>query len=241
METLANDVAYRPDGTGSLTLDQMTEAHNYNRWLFERVSSAVGDRVMEIGSGTGTMTRFLLDRELVLGLEVVPDYVEELREQFREHPNVRIEGVDITSTDYDFAALRLDSAVSFNVFEHIPDDVAAMRQVYHALCPGGRLGLLVPAHRALYGPLDELIGHQRRYGKRELSEKLRSVGFHVDSVAYSNPVGALGWLVNVKLLRQPQLKAVRAYDRLVPVMAEAERLVRPPFGLSVVAIAHKPA
>jgi SAM-dependent methyltransferase len=240
METTANELAYQPEGTGSQTLDQMTQAHNYNRWLFERVQDAVGDRVLEIGSGTGTMTEFLLDRELVLGLEVVPEYVDDLRVRFRRHSNVRIEAIDITSTDFDFASLRLDSAVSFNVFEHIPDDVAAMRHVYHALCPGGRLGLLVPAHQALYGPFDELIGHQRRYGKRELSEKLRSVGFHVDRVTYSNPVGALGWLVNVRVLRQHQLKAVRAYDSLVPLMAAAERLVRPPFGLSVVAIAHKP-
>jgi SAM-dependent methyltransferase len=241
VESTVNDEAYHSEGAGSQTLDQMTNARNYNRWLFERVESALGRRVLEVGSGTGTMTEYLLDRDLVLGLEVIPEYVEELRGRFATHPNVRIECLDITSTSFDFAPLNFDSAVSFNVFEHIPDDVGAMRRVYHALCPGGRLALLVPAHQALYGPFDELIGHQRRYGKRELSEKLRSVGFHVDRVSYSNPLGALGWLVNVRLLRQRQLKAVRAYDSLVPLLAGAERLVRPPFGLSVVALAHRPA
>jgi SAM-dependent methyltransferase len=219
----------------------MTEARKYNRWLFQRVEAALGQRVLEIGSGTGTMTEYLLDRELVLGLEVIPEYVQALRRRFADHPNVRIEGLDITSTSYDFTALDIDSAVSFNVFEHIPDDVAAMRQVYHALRPGGRLALLVPAHQALYGSFDYLIGHQRRYDKGELAEKLRSAGFDVHSISYSNPLGALGWLVNFRLLGHMQLKAVSAYDRLVPMMAAAERLVRPPFGLSVVAIARKPA
>jgi SAM-dependent methyltransferase len=237
---MANEQAYQSKGTGTQTLDQMTGAQNYNRWLFERVAAALGRRVLEIGSGTGTMTDFLLDRELVVGLEVIPEYVEQLQDRYADHPNVRIECVDITSTTFDLAAMRFDSAVSFNVFEHIPDDVTAMRQVYHALCPGGRLALLVPAHQALYGAFDELIGHQRRYGRRELSEKLRGAGFHVDSVSYSNPIGALGWLVNVRLLRQRQLKAVRAYDSLVPLLARAERLLRPPFGLSAVAIAHRP-
>jgi SAM-dependent methyltransferase len=241
VESKANEQAYQVEGAGSRTLDQMTDARNYNGWLFERVKGALGRRVLEIGSGTGTMTEYLLDRELVLGLEVIPEYVDELRERFAGHPNVRIECLDITATSFDFATLGFDSAVSFNVFEHIPDDVGAMRQVYHALCPGGRLALLVPAHQALYGPFDELIGHQRRYGKRELSEKLRSVGFHVDRVSYSNPLGALGWLVNVRVLRQRQLKAVRAYDSLVPLLAWTERLMRPPFGLSVVALAHRPA
>ena len=240
MDSAANEQAYQPEGAGSRTLDQMTNAHNYNRWLFERVEAALGRRVLEIGSGTGTMTDYLLDRDLVVGLEVVPEYVEELRRRYSGHPNVRIESVDITSTSFDLRALGLDSAVSFNVFEHIPDDVGAMRQVYHALCPGGRLALLVPAHQALYGPFDDLIGHQRRYGKRELTEKLRSAGFHVDRVSYSNPLGALGWLVNMRLLRQRRLNAVRVYDSLVPLLARAERLLRPPFGLSVVAIARKP-
>ena len=241
MNSTVNEQAYDAEGAGSRTLDQMTNARNYNRWLFDRARPALGHRVLEIGSGTGTMTEFLVDRELVLGLEVVPEYVDELRERFAGHPNVRIKCLDITSTSFDFVAMGFDSAVSFNVFEHIPDDVGAMRRVYHALCPGGRLALLVPAHQALYGPFDELIGHQRRYGKRELSEKLRSVGFHVDRVTYSNPVGALGWLVNVRLLRQRRLRAVGAYDSLVPLLAGAERLMSPPFGLSVVALAHRPA
>jgi hypothetical protein len=63
----------------------------------------------------------------------------------------------------------------------------------------------------------------------------------VDSVRYSNPLGAFGWLVNVRLLRQRRLKAVRAYDRLVPLLTGLERMVSPPFGLSVVALAHRPA
>lgn len=241
VESTVNEQAYEVEGAGSRTLDQMTNARNYNRWLFDRVKPAIGRRVLEIGSGTGTMTEFLVDRDLVLGLEVIPEFVDELRERFAAHQNVRIECLDITSTSFDFAALGFDSAVSFNVFEHIPDDLSALRQVYHALCPGGRLALLVPAHQALFGPFDELIGHQRRYGKRELSEKLRSAGFHVDRISYSNPLGALGWLVNVRLLRQRQLKAVRAYDSLVPLLAGAERLMSPPLGLSVVAIAHRPA
>jgi SAM-dependent methyltransferase len=239
VESTVNDQAYESEGAGSRTLDQMTNARNYNRWLFERVKGALGRRVLEIGSGTGTMTEYLLDRDLVLGLEVIPEYVEALRERFAGRPNVRIECLNITSTGFDFAPLNFDSAVSFNVFEHIPDDVGAMRQVYKALCPGGRLALLVPAHQALYGPFDELIGHQRRYDKRDLTEKLRSVGFQVDKVSYSNPIGALGWLVNVKLLRQRELKAIAAYDALVPAFAGVERVVRPPFGLSVVAIATK--
>jgi SAM-dependent methyltransferase len=241
MDPGANALAYQVEGAGSRTLQQMTEARNYNRWLFQRVEAALGRRVLEIGSGIGTMTEYLLDRDLVLGLEVVPEYVEALRRRFAANPNVRIERLDITAASADLAALDFDSAVSFNVFEHIPDDLAALRGVYRALRPGGRLALVVPAHQALYGPFDGLIGHERRYERRTLAGKLLSAGFQLESIGYSNLIGALGWLVSVRLLGRRRLQAVRAYDRLVPAMAAVERLVRPPFGLSVVAVARKPS
>jgi SAM-dependent methyltransferase len=239
MAAISNDLAYHSDGTGTHTLDLLTDARNYNRWLFERVRPALGCRVLEIGSGTGTMTEYLTDRDLVVGVEVIEQYVEVLRGRFAEHRNVRIECLDITSSVDSLIGLGLDSAVSFNVFEHIPDDVHAMRQVHRTLSPGGRLALVVPAHRALYGQFDEAIGHQRRYEKQELVRKLQSSGFEVEQVSSSNPLGALGWLVNVKLLRQPRLKGVGAYDALVPLLAAGERLVKPPFGLSLVAVARK--
>jgi len=225
-----------PAAEAALNAQGFTLGHFPQSYEYATVGGCVATRSAgQASTGYGRID------ELVVGLEVIPEYVEEMRQRFAGRQNVRIECLDITSTSFDLAALSFDSAVSFNVFEHIPDDVGAMRHVYHALCPGGRLALLVPAHQALYGHFDELIGHQRRYGKRELSEKLRSAGFHVDRVSYSNPLGALGWLVNLRLLRQRQLKAVRAYDSVVPLLAGAERLVRPPFGLSVVAIAHRPA
>src|SRR2546427_12991372 len=108
MESGANALAYRAEGAGSRTLDLMTEARKYNRWLFQRVEAALGQRVLEIGSGTGTMTEYLVDRELVLGVEVIPEYVQALRRRFADHPNVRIESPDLTSTSYDFTALELD-------------------------------------------------------------------------------------------------------------------------------------
>ena len=50
-----------------------------------------------------------------------------------------------------------------NVLEHIEDDAAAVRRFRSVLPEGGRLVILVPALPALYGSIDEAIGHFRRY------------------------------------------------------------------------------
>ena len=55
--------------------------------------------------------------------------------------------------------------VRCNVIEHIDDDNRAVAHLTNALTPGGHLFILVPALRQLYGELDRLAGHHRRYDK----------------------------------------------------------------------------
>jgi SAM-dependent methyltransferase len=235
----ANAIAYSTDAVGTDTLDQLDGTDAYNEWLFERVASAVGSRVLELGTGTGTMTRFLLDRDLLVGIDVVDRFVTDLQARFGNHSGAIFLRHDISKSADGLERYSFDSAVSFNVLEHIKDDEAALRNVHRVLSPGGTLGLVVPAHPFLRGRFDDLIGHRRRYTVREMEEKLRRAGFTVERAVYSNPVGALGWLVHIKLLGRPRLGGVRLFDAMVPLMARAERVVRPPFGLSVVAIARK--
>jgi SAM-dependent methyltransferase len=234
-----NAIAYSTDAAGTDTLDQLQGTDAYNEWLFERVASAVGSRVLEVGTGTGTMTRFLLDRELVVGVDVVDRFITELQARYESHSGAVFLRHDISTSADGLERYGFDSAVSFNVLEHVKDDEAALRNVHCVLSPGGTIGLVVPAHPFISGRFDDLIGHRRRYTVRGMAEKLRRAGFTVERAVYSNPVGALGWLVHVKLLGRPRLGGVRLFDSMVPVMAHAERVVTPPFGLSVVAIARK--
>lgn len=242
---LAAQEAAGPSGEGAHTLETIEGAHRYNAWIFQRINRHLGQRVLEVGCGTGTITQFLVDRKLVVGVDVVDDYVEAARRRFANHPNVVILHHDITGPGAfppvgPDASPRFDSAVSVNVLEHIPDDTAALRAVYRLLDPGGTLTLLVPCHPALTSRFDHLIGHQRRYTKRDLRARLEQAGFQVEQLRRSNPVGAIGWLVNNRLLRRRKLSGLGLYDALVPLLARIDRLAEPPFGLSLVAVARKP-
>jgi SAM-dependent methyltransferase len=235
----SNDSAYGPTSIGTKSLAPHEKAHRYNAWLLRRVRAALGSRVLEIGCGTGNLTRLLLDRELVVGVDIVEHFVAELDRQFGDRPNARFLQHDMSASAGDLERFDFDSAVSFNVFEHIEDDQSALNNVHQVLRPGGAIGLVVPAHPWLHGKFDDLIGHCRRYTAGDLRRKLVRAGFVVEHVAYSNPVGALGWLVQVRLLGKPQVDGAGLFDRLVPVLAVLERPIPPPFGLSVVAVARK--
>lgn len=215
-------------------------AERYNDWTYARVRGAVGRRVLEIGCGTGTITQYFADRELVVGVDVVDDYVRSTRERFRGQANVEIRRQDITQSITGLSRYPFDSALSVNVFEHIHDDVYAMKVVHSLLLPGGALTLLVPSHPLLMSPFDRAIGHYRRYTKRSLRNKLEEAGFRVERLRRSNPVGAFGWFLFNTLLRTKALRGVGFYDRLVPGLARLDRLVEFPVGLSLIAVGRKP-
>ena len=220
--------------SGASTLELMEGANRYNRWVFDRVRDGLGRRVLEVGCGTGTITDYLLDRELVVGIDVVEDYVRLTARRYRDHANVVILQQDLTESIQILRRYGFDSAVSVNVLEHIADDAAAIKAVYDLLPPGGVFALLVPSHPALLGRFDRDIGHHRRYTKRGLRCQASR-----PMPAHWAPVGALGWMVGVRLLGQRRLRGVRLYDQLVPLFAALDGLELP-IGLSLTARARKP-
>jgi hypothetical protein len=128
-----------------------------------------------------------------------------------------------------------------NVFEHIEDDAAALSSTYNILAQGGTLILIVPAHAWLYGSMDSSIGHCRRYTKAMLKQKLDAAGFQTIQLKYINLLGAVGWFINGKLLKRktPPADQLKLLNRWIPLLQKAETIIKPPFGISLLAIARK--
>ena len=62
------------------TLQRMKKLRRYNQWIFSKFRPFLGRRVLEIGSGIGNITKFLLDRDLVMATDVEPKYLTFLKE-----------------------------------------------------------------------------------------------------------------------------------------------------------------
>ena len=225
------------DQVGAATLERMAAAPRYNRWMFERLSPWVGHRVLEVGAGIGNMSAFLTDRERLVLTDTEPYYLGRLRECFGGRPNVRIVELRLPAFDPQLVAERVDTVLCLNVLEHIEQEEASLTAMRHLLDPGGRLVLLVPALRSLYGTLDQALGHFRRYARRELVRKLDATGFRVRHVEYFNLGGALGWWLASRVLRRPMIStaALRWYEALVPLL-RLERWLPWRVGQSLIAI-----
>ncbi|TFH24582.1 MAG: class I SAM-dependent methyltransferase [Myxococcales bacterium] len=223
----------------------MEGATNYFRWQLEVMSSHIGPRVLEIGCGVGEFTRVLLGRERVVSVDLKSDMIEHVRERMAGHAEWYGLVADVTDPSLaDQAEVhRCTSVTAINVIEHIEDDEAILAAIRRLLPTGGTAAVLVPAHAALYGTLDEAAGHYRRYTKSEIARKVEAAGFRVDRTMYFNAVGAIGWYVNYRILRIRSVNEgtkaqVGVFDKLiVPVARMAERFVEPPFGISAVCLA----
>ena len=65
-------------------------------------------------------------------------------------------------------AAEHSAVVSFNVLEHIEDDVGALASFAGLVRPGGAIVVLTPACPFAMSPFDREIGHLRRYSRRSL-------------------------------------------------------------------------
>jgi SAM-dependent methyltransferase len=228
----------RAHSGATLSLDRMARADGYNAWLLDRARPLLGQSVLDAGAGIGTFTSLLADEgRSVVALESDPDYAERLRSRFGNAPNVTVVEGDATNADLE---VTFDSIVCFNVLEHIVEDTVALDRFRAALRPGGRLLLLVPAHPALFGTIDRVVGHERRYTVSGLRRVLEQAALVPELVRYVNPVGAVGWFVASRLARTEAVPSgpLRLYDRFVPFLRLLDR-ARLPFGLSVWAVARR--
>ena len=223
------------------TLRRMERATRYNAWLLERSRPYLGGDVVDVGAGSGTFVDELADgTRRVVAVEPEAEFLPQLRARFDGREGVTVEQLDAAALAGRYPS-TFDTAICFNVLEHIPDDAAAVDAIASALKPRGHLLVLVPSHQFLYGRLDRAVGHERRYGRTGLRRLLDAAGVEVVEIRRVNPVGALGWLVAGRVLRRERIPEapLLAYDRFVPLLRVLDRFDAP-FGLSLWAVARRP-
>ncbi|KFG69886.1 hypothetical protein JH26_08480 [Microvirga sp. BSC39] len=132
---------------------------------------------LEIGCGTGSVLRALQQRfpqMRLTGSELHPHGLAYARGRLGDQVTLlQMDARDIPATG------KFDVIGAFDVIEHIPEDVAVLREIHSALRPGGGVMIAVPQHPALWSPADDAAFHQRRYERGELERKLEEVGFTI--------------------------------------------------------------
>ncbi|MBP7866028.1 MAG: glycosyltransferase [Acidobacteria bacterium] len=235
------DDAYK-GSHGEAILKQLEQTRRLNAWMYRQIHAHVGERVLETGSGIGNLTTFFTGRRSLVATDIDPAYLEILENRFGTRRNVTVRKLDIAAPE-DFEPLRgqVDTVICLNVLEHVDDDLRALRHFHEVLPPGGKLILLVPWGRWLYGSLDRVLEHRRRYTRKTLLGVCARAGFEVVNVKRFNKIGVPAWFVNGKIFRRTGFGRfqLKVYDILIPLWRLIDKVPGPP-GLSLIVFAVKP-
>ncbi|HEY1718994.1 MAG TPA: methyltransferase domain-containing protein [Verrucomicrobiae bacterium] len=225
-------------------LRQMAKAPNYRRWQFSMISPYVKGKVLEVGGGIGNFTADLAGiAESVVSIEPNFSCYSQLVKRVESLPNVTTLNIAAESLHQHMPPdYQADTLICMNVLEHIQQDASALRIFVRLLKTGGKLILLVPAAPAVFGRIDQRLGHYRRYSKNGLKSVLIESGLDPETIRYFNFVGLCGWWWNAKFApREKQSDAqIHFFDRfLVPWLSVAERILPAPIGQSLLAVGKK--
>src|SRR5262249_3096823 len=99
----------------------------------------------------------------------------------------------------------------------VENDRAALRNIHRTLVPGGRAIILVPHDQRIYGTLDRVLGHFRRYSHEELRIRMEEAGFRVETILDFNRISRPAWHFSGRVLKRENLGywQLQLFDRLV--------------------------
>jgi SAM-dependent methyltransferase len=235
------------DPSGFETLEAFSHTHAFNNWLYQKISVYVQGKTLEIGSGIGNISAFLLkDQNQVSLSDLRPEYCQILRNKFGHDPHLQgVYELDLSLKDFnsEYPELleKFDRVIALNVIEHITDDLLAIRNAKALLKNKGKLIILVPAGQWLYNSIDRELGHYRRYSKSGLNNLIETAGLEVTDCRYFNAAAIFGWWFSGNILHEKIISPAKLnlYDRMIPFFRMVDWFVTPFIGISVISAGMK--
>jgi len=233
-----SDSIYREDEYGSQILARLSRAPRFNAWMADTVRPFCKDTILEIGSGTGNLTKELLPRQKYVVSDINPLYLQTLAALRSERPYLSTAYCDVTdASTFPREQGPFDTVLCLNVLEHVEDDAGALSNIKSVLSENGHAIILVPAGQWNFGTLDEVLGHRRRYSKASLELLAQKCGLRVKKLLEFNRIGTVAWFLNGKILRRRTfgLAQISLLNLLTPVFRIVDSLLPVP-ALSLIAI-----
>ena len=196
-----SDHIYAADEHGSEILARLNRAPRFTKWMADTIRPYLGERILEIGAGIGNLTANLVPRTVYWASDINPQYLDRLEKLTLTRPYMKVQYTDASAGET-YPSERFDTVICLNVVEHLEDDVRALRNIRGSLDKNGRAIILVPNGPGLYGSLDRVLGHYRRYTRKQLQDVCERAGFRVETVLKFNRVGAPGWWWNGRILKK---------------------------------------
>jgi len=254
---LGRGEVHAPGIPSRAALDMMTTSEDRHWWhvtkrqLVSGILSEVGSdkRCLDVGCGGGAM--------VAAASKIMPSYGMDLSEHALAHARSRglTRLVLAEGGGLPFGGSSFGAVLALDVIEHHPRPEDLLADSLRILEPGGKLIVTVPAFQWMWSYADHVLGHFRRYSKGQLAGDLMAAGFELERVTYF-----YSWLLPIAWVFRKVRSIAKRSNRLetgddfeVPgplnsfLLWVSNRELKYlkshdlPFGLSLLAIAHRPS
>jgi 2-polyprenyl-3-methyl-5-hydroxy-6-metoxy-1,4-benzoquinol methylase len=200
-------------------LELFAHAVNWKEYWSKKTGPFIGDRILEIGAGIGTNTKFFLrsNEHIKQWVCLEPDLLLARQIESNIDKTQQSKVSIFTKTLSEFRSEeRFDTILYIDVLEHIQEDRAEIELAKEFLTTGGHLVILVPAHNFLYSEFDKSVGHFRRYDKKMMRSVLDG-RLKEEQLMYLDAVGMISSMANKVVLKQPYptLKQIKFWDKVI--------------------------
>jgi len=231
------------DYEGHVTLDVMSKADNFNKWMFETINTYCSGAILEIGSGIGNISKYFIENNTKITLSDVRDnYIDNLKINYKFKNILKLDLVHpFFDSIYHDLFDTFDSIFALNVVEHIENDIQAIENCKKLLKKNGNLIILVPAYQFLYNKFDLELQHYRRYNSSDLKKCFLVNGFKIIDSKYFNFFGIFGWFFSGYLQKNKTIPSNQLYifDKLVPFFKLIDKIMFNRIGLSIIVVGKK--
>jgi len=221
-----SDRIYVADEYGSEILARLNRAPQLNKWMADTIRPYVGEQVLEIGAGIGNLTANLTPTTVYWASDINPQYLDRLDGLRQSRPYLNVQFTD-ASVEKSYPAEEFDTVICLNVIEHLKDDEGALRNMRVRMKKSGRAIILVPNGPGIYGSLDRVLGHYRRYTREQLLAICLRAGFNVENIVGFNRIGSPAWWWNGKVLKRTTfgLWQLKVLNTLLPLIKLVDRFL----------------